>query len=252
MAGLILAAEPMAEYMTLLYESERHWSCPRTAPALWRNDVRNAAMNRLAPLTGFRPRNLCDLTFTGDHRGKIRKLDGVWEIEVPYTEFKNWMNCRLFGTKTAPKNFKMQLRDECGLYEVLDTWFYEALPAFGIEGDAAFVSRSGSKMSCVNYGRMLKGFAREFIAFNPVTGTGYPGVSSLNPYQIRHLRASDTLKCSRRANTVEEAAFAIQTSEKMIINHYGFLVPEEAILDGYETFSEAARKAWSRVQGLRL
>ncbi len=70
----------------------------------------------------------------------------------------------------------------------------------------------------------------------------------MNPYQVRHLRASDTLQCSTAANRVEEAAFAIQTSERMIINHYGFIVPERAILSGYDTFSEGARKAWARLQ----
>ena len=34
----------------------------------------------------------------------------------------------------------------------------------------------------------------------------------------------------------------------MIINHYGFLVPEEAILDAYATFSEGARRAWDRIR----
>jgi hypothetical protein len=34
----------------------------------------------------------------------------------------------------------------------------------------------------------------------------------------------------------------------MIVNHYGFLVPEQAILTGYDTFSEQARKAWARVR----
>ena len=73
-------------------------------------------------------------------------------------------------------------------------------------------------------------------------------MTALNPYQIRHLRASDTLKTSKRANRVEEASFALQTSENMIINHYGFLVPEEAILDAYATFTDGARKAWERLR----
>lgn len=250
-AGLMLADEPMAEYLALLYAAERRWSCPRTAKRLWCTDVRDAALNRLAPITGFRPFNLTTaFTFTGDERGQIRKLDGVWDIEVPYKLFKNWKNCRLFGTRTSPKNYRLQLRDECGLYDVLDTWFFEALPELRAEGDArpAFVNRYGNPMTVSNYGDMMQAFGPRHIAWNPVLETGFPGVTSINPYQVRHLRASDTLKSSTAANRVEEAAFAIQTSERMIVNHYGFLIPEQAILSGYDTFSEQARKAWSRLR----
>lgn len=250
-AGLVLAGEPMCEYLSLLYAAEMRWHCPRTAPALWRTDVRDAAIARLAPLTGFRPYNLVRaLTFTGDHRGQIRKVDGVWEIEVPFHMFKNWRSCRLFGTRTSPKNFRMQLRDEFGLYEVLDTWFFEALPGLREEVDTfpAFVNRYGRQLTTQAYGDMMAVFGARHIAWNPVTQTGFPGVTSINPYQVRHLRASDTLKLSKAANRVEEAAFAIQTSEQMIVNHYGFLIPEEAILNGYDTFSEQARKAWARIR----
>jgi transcriptional regulator with XRE-family HTH domain len=250
-SGLMLAGEPMAEYLALLYTAEKRWSCPRTARHLWRTDVRDSAIARLAPITGFRPFNLIEaFTFTGDERGQIRKLDGVWDIEVPYKLFKNWKNCRLFGTRTSPRNFRMQLRDECGLYEVLDTWFFEALPELRAAGDArpAFVNRYGDPMTTGNYGDMMQVFGARHIAWNPVLETGFPGVTSMNPYQVRHLRASDTLKNSTAANRVEEAAFAIQTSERMIVNHYGFLVPEQAILTGYDTFSEQARKAWARVR----
>lgn len=248
--GLILADEPLAEFLGLLYSAEKRWHCPRTARKLWLTDVRDAAIMRLAPLTGFRPSNLTrTFTFTGDERGQIRKLDGVWDIEVPYKLFKNWPNCRLFGTRTAPRNFKMQLRDECGLYDVLDTWFFEALPALRAKGDAtpAFVNRYGDPMSVPCYNDMMRAFSARHIAWNPVLQTGHPGVTSMNPYQVRHLRASDTLKSSRSANKVEEASFAIQTSERMIVDHYGFLIPEQAILTGYDTFSDQARKAWERL-----
>ena len=247
-AGLILAPEPIAEYMTLLYRSERHWACPRTAKQAWCLDVRDAAMNRLAPMTAVRPSNLAELGYDPKQTGEIRKVDGVWSIEIHYKKFKNWPNVRLFGTKTAPKNFKMILEDDCDLYSVLDTWFFEALPSLGEVPGAAFVSRGGVRMNAVTYATALKEFARHHVAWNPVLETGFPGVTALNPYQIRHLRASDTLKTSKRANRVEEASFALQTSENMIINHYGFLVPEEAILDAYATFTDGARKAWERMR----
>lgn len=250
-AGLVHADEPIPEYLALLYAAERKWASEATHPSYYRIDVRDAAMGRLAPITGFRPKNLTGLVYTGDERGEIRKVDGVWGIEVCYRKFKNWKSCRLFSTKTAPKNFKMQLRDECGLYTVLDTWFLHARNYMVSEEgrNAAFVAKRGNPMTTDDYTEALKAFGMQHVAWNPVLETGFPGVTSINPYQVRHLRASDTLKRSKAVNRVEEAAFAIQTSEQMVVNHYGFLVPEQAILDGYDTFSEGALKAWKRLQG---
>ncbi len=174
-SGLMLAEEPVAEYMALLFASERHWACPRSSIKSWRLDVRDAAITRLAPITGFRPFNLMGLTFTGDTRGQIRKIDGTWDIEVPYKLFKNRKSCRLFGTHTAPKNFRMQLRNEFGLYEVLDTWFFECLPALRAKdaGVPAFANRNGDPMSVSGYGDMMKAFSAKYIAWNPVLQTGF-------------------------------------------------------------------------------
>lgn len=246
--GLAEAAEPQAELLALLLGAQGKWADERTSPLLHRLDVRNSAMCMIAAITAFRPGNLTGLTFTADGRGQIRKVDGTWEIEVDYRRFKNYRNSRLFGTSTSPRNYRKRLRDEAGLYDLLDRYFFEARGGLrgGQETAAAFIGRMGDPVNNKAWYDVVRGVGREHIAHNPVLGTGFPGVVSFNPYAFRHLRASDVLKNGKSYNRVEEAALALQTSESMVRKHYGVLLPEEAASNGDDTFGRAVRLAVKR------
>ncbi|TFI59757.1 hypothetical protein E2493_02650 [Sphingomonas parva] len=246
--GLIRADEPLAEFLALALAAERRWADPRLHPFGYKLDVRDSTLARIHPITGFRPENLAGLTFTGDHRGEIRKVDGVWQLELHYKKFKNYRNCRLFGPKSARQNYRLDLVDQAGLYDLLDLYFFEVLPGLrdGNEGNAAFRTKSGRPMGAAEYRVSFTRYGARHIAYNPVQGTGFPGVVSINPYSIRHIRATDTLKNGLSINRVEEASFAIQTSEEMVRQHYGFMLPEAALLTSYQTFGRAVDRACGR------
>ncbi|HEX8554420.1 MAG TPA: hypothetical protein VF695_06910 [Sphingomonas sp.] len=74
-------------------------------------------------------------------------------------------------------------------------------------------------------------------------------MTAVNSYSMRHLRATDTLKNGVSYNRVEEAAYAIQTSKEMIHNHYGAIIPKQALQNDYRTVSNAARAAAKRKRG---
>ncbi|MEG3159366.1 hypothetical protein U1763_02515 [Sphingomonas sp. LB2R24] len=246
--GLLRADEPLAEFIALAIDAEARWADARIHPFANRIDVRNSAMARIHPITGFRPENMSGLLFTGDHRGEIRKVDGVWQIEVSYKKFKNFNSCRLFGPPSARQNYRIDLNDQAGLYDVLDHYFFEALPGMRKEnsGKAAFVTKSGKPMIPSDYRSAFVNYGAQHIAYNPVLDRGYPGVTSITPYAIRHLRATNALKNGSSVNRVEEAAFSIQTGEEMIRQHYGFMIPQTALVSSHNTFGRAAEKAMRR------
>ena len=243
--GIVESPEPQATLLKAIFKAENYWADERTSPLLHAIDVRNSVMMRLAAITAFRPGNLVDLTFRMDGSGKIRKVDGRWEIIIDRREFKNFRNSRLFGTSTSPLDYHKVLRDEAGLYDLLDRYFFRIWPQLrtGRGGDAAFIGRTGEPLTGKGWYQVVRDFGRRHIAYNPVLRTGIPGVVSVNPYSLRHVRASDVLRNGASVNRLEEAAFALQTSEGMISRHYGFLLPEAATASGADTFGRAARLA---------
>lgn len=246
--GFVEADEPMAELMALILRAERGWASERTNPVRYKLDVRDAAMMRLAALTALRPTNLSTLLHTGDERGEIRKLDGVWTIRISYRKFKNYRSARLFGTSTARRDYELEVRDEAGMYDLLDLYFHDVLPGLRVEAgqDAAFVTRGGEPMGPKQWYDVVRKFGARHLGYNPVLGTGMPGVVGMNPYAFRHVRATDILKNGVSYNRLEEAAFALQTSEAMVRRHYGFLLPKDAILKANATFDRALRLAAKR------
>jgi transcriptional regulator with XRE-family HTH domain len=246
--GIFWSGTPMTDLLTCIYRSERCWADAQTARDSHAIDVRNSVMVRIESILSFRPKNQAGLTFHGD-QGQIRKRDGIWEVEVPYGNFKNWRNCRLFGPITSRRNFHKVLRDEAGLYDLLDYYFFDVINGFpkGMADRAAFMTKSGIQMKAHDWGVVASDFGRHHLAWNPVKETGIPGVASLNAYAFRHIKASDILQNSTAYNKVEEAAFALQTSEKMIVDHYGLLLPNHALASAEETFSLASDVALRRM-----
>lgn len=247
-AGLFNSTTPMADLLEAILKSEHCWADPRTALKTHVLDVRDSVMLRIESIVTFRPKNLAGLTFNGD-KGQIRKRDGLWEIEVPYYQFKNWQNCRLFGPKTSRRNFHQVLNNEVGLYDLLDYYFFDVINEFpDNEGHPAFMTKSGAKTQPHDWGVIVGEFARHHLAWNPVKTTGIPGVASMNPYAFRHIKASDILQNSEAYNKIEEASFGLQTSETMIINHYGMLLPNLALESASQTLSKANQIALMRLK----
>lgn len=250
-AGVFLSGTPMADLLTCVYESEKHWRDARTSPLSHAIDVRDSVMVRLETCLSLRPKNLAGLLYKPDQNGQLRKRDGAWEVEIPFRQFKNWPSTRLFGTKTHRRNFFRRLVDDAELYDMLDYYFFDVINYFPIIEDivpAAFKTKSGVQMQPHDWNVVAGDFGRQYVAWNPIRNTGIPGVSSLNPYAFRHIRASDILQHSDAYNKVEVAALELQTSETMIVDHYGLLLPDRARISASETQSKASDLALSRIR----
>lgn len=236
-AGLIESEEPVANYLGLLFKAEVTVREQRSGIHL-ATDIRNIVMSHLSLVTGFRPKNLAGLIF-GGARPEIFKEDGVWRIVVGYRKFKNWQNCSLFGVVGHRLDFTLAI-EEPFLVRLLDDWFYTQRPLLDRHvSDHAFITMHGNAMTSRSWYEAFHKFGARHIAWNPLTQSGFKGVVSLNPYVHRVLKASDILNNSVANDRVQEAAYALQTSEDMIRQHYGLIRPEAALESSYDTYRRA-------------
>jgi len=236
-ASLIKSKEPVANYLNLLFEAEARVRNERSGRFL-ATDMRNIVMSHLSIVTGFRPKNIVNLVFKGD-KPEIFKEHGLWKIRVGYRNFKNWQNCALFGVVGHRLGYELTIREPF-LIELLDEWFFTHRPLLdsGMSGNA-FLTLGGKPMTSLAWYEAFRKFGARHIAWNPLTRTGFPGVVLLNPYVHRALRASDILNNSTASDRMQEAAFALQTSEDMIREHYGLMRPETALRASYDTYCRA-------------
>lgn len=240
-ASLIESEEPVANYLSLLFEAESRVRDERSGRFL-ATDIRNIVMSHLSIVTGFRPKNLVNLKFKGD-KPEIFKQNGLWKICVCYRKFKNWKNCGLFGVVGHRLDYDLTITEPF-LTKLLDEWFFIHRPLLD-DGtcENAFLTKRGKAMTSLTWYEAFRKFGARHIAWNPLTRTGFPGVVLLNPYVHRVLKASDIVNNSTSNDRVQEAAFALQTSEDMIRQHYGLLRSETALRSSYDTYSRAIKIA---------
>ncbi|TPG16771.1 hypothetical protein EAH87_14135 [Sphingomonas koreensis] len=260
--GLINGGTPFADVLTSQLRAERVWPSAATAPILHALAVQESVMHRIEGICVFRPSNLVGVDYIPPdldkqrlgrlaHQSQIRKRDGVWEIEIPFGDFKNHENSDLFGTPTHRVDYFRRLEDEAGLNDLLDYFFLDQRNMLRLaRGNlAAFVTSRSPRMSESTWSTDCRDWSARNVAWNEVAGTGFKDVLPFSPYAYRHIVGCDTLlnSDSPESERPREAARRLQTSERMIIGHYGFLLPEFSFEAGNATYSKSVQAALSRV-----
>jgi len=191
--------------------------------ARWATAVRASMTLKFHAQLPLRRATFCALTYNPDNAGMVRRENGRWWAHIPEAIFKNE------GTKAFEKFivdgfFRQELVDEWGLYEDLATYFEVARPKIlaGVESPAFYVAR-GNKghVSPGTFAGEFRLMTKEYIAENPGTGTGLPGVRDFGSHAMRHLVATAVWK---RTKSLHAAAKAIHDSEKVTEKHYRKIV----------------------------
>ena len=237
--GLLHGDEPLGDYLAGLVAAERRIRTERRGSFL-ATEMRNLVMCEFSLWTGFRPKNVVDLVYTGGDDGQIWKEDGVWKLRLPYRNFKNWKSCLLFGPENHKQDYRAVIDDDPRLSRLLDEWFFDHRLRFATgECDRAFLTRDGNPMYSHSWSEACKKFGAKYIAWNPVTHEGIRGVISINPYLHRVIKATDILVNSDASDRVLEAAHGLQTSPDMIQSHYAIFIPERGIAGSRKTHARA-------------
>lgn len=237
--GLLHGDQPLGDYLAGLFAAEERIRTERSGTFL-ATDMRNLLMCEFSLWTGFRPKNVVDLVYTGGDDGQIWKEDGVWKLRVPYRNFKNWKSCLLFGPENHKQDYRAVIGDDPRLSKLLDEWFFDHRLRFADGGcDRAFPTKDGNPMNSHSWYEACRKFGAKYIAWNPITHQGIRGVVSINPYLHRVIKATDILVNSDASDRVLEAAHALQTSPDMIQSHYAIFIPERGIAGSRRTHARA-------------
>jgi hypothetical protein len=223
--GLLDQAAPMTEYWKLIRSMDEACPDPRTSPFPHHWHMRDRVVARLLWMLRFRSKNMRCMTWKDDGTGHLRKVDGRYEVHVPWRDFK--ANGPFFGPRGRKRDFKKVLADKDGTYALLDEYIGASRPFLlqGHDHDILLVSSTGEGfVSAESFGHMYTVITGRYFAHNPHLGTGLPGVMPHGPHAIRHVVVNHILK---RHGRLDVAAAAIQDSEAEVSKTYGRWLPED-------------------------
>jgi hypothetical protein len=192
-------------------------------PFRWATAVRASVTLKLHAQIPLRRTTFCALTYRADNKGMIRKEDGRWWVVVPANIFKNEKS-KAFKALTKDGLFRQEIMDQWGLHA--DLALYVELARSKILGDAAsdaFYVAQGNPghVSPETFGGEFRLITRNYIAGNPGTGEGLPGVRDFGSHAMRHIVATAIWK---RTKDEHAAAAAIHDSVEMTRKHYKTII----------------------------
>lgn len=193
----------------------------------WATAVRGSSTLKLHAQLPLRRKTFCALTYHPDNSGMIRFVNGEWWVVIPEGIFKN-EGTKAFNKFVVDGFFRKRIIDEWGLYQDLATYVEIARSTIlsGAESPAFYVARGNSgHVSPGTFASEFRLLTRDYIAENPGTGTGLPGVRDFGSHAMRHLVATAVWK---KTGSLHAAAAAIHDSEEVTARHYRKIVEDEA------------------------
>ncbi|MBW6528538.1 hypothetical protein KZ813_16975 [Sphingomonas sp. RHCKR7] len=199
-------------------------------PLAWHTHWRNVLVNDLFALTSLRSTNVREIMIDGPTPNLVFDNErGMWMLQIHWRQFKNFRSAPLFGRKRNREYYRKYLPDYGGLYEKIDKVKNECRPYFlnrlatGLAvPNEFFLQTSGVPIPKSDMWRLVFKHTALHVAGNPYRGTGIINCQPFGPHAYRDIRATDILlHPTDGKDPYLEAAMALQTSRRMIQDHYG-------------------------------
>ncbi|MFC7537186.1 hypothetical protein ACFQPG_07370 [Sphingomonas sp. GCM10030256] len=209
-------------------------STPATTRAI---AVRSFVLALIAVRTALRRKNLGEITYRADNRGKLKFDGGVWKIEIPAHEFKN-EDGSFFGVRKAKYSCSLEPEDN----EIINEYVMVSRKVLGDYKDWLFVSNGGSRRTDDLLYQEFQELTWRYLVHHQVTGTGIMGVERFGLHAVRDITATHILKMTA---DVGLAADALQDTQEMILRHYAHYLPDDRTKRVRRFFSaDLPRAAW--------
>jgi hypothetical protein len=208
--------------------------------ARWATAVRSSVTMKFHAQLPLRRATFCALTYSDDNRGMVRWENNNWWVVIPQGVFKN-ERTKAFEKLLVDGFFRQKLLDHWGLYEDLATYVAIARQKVlaGVDSPAFYVAaRNEGHVSPTTFSGEFRLLTRDYIAENPGTGDGWPGVRDFGSHAMRHIVATAVWK---ETKSLHAAAMAIHDSEKVTEKHYRKIV--EGAEEHLENLSAIMTKA---------
>lgn len=219
---LLQSPRPMDPVMDMLKSMFRDLPHPSECSAFERAvAVRRFISTLILFRTALRRENIVNLTVNDRNTGKLKKVDGLWIIEIPAKEFKNassshWRTRGARGITPEPYLHKFCEKDS----EIIDEYVMisrRVLLGDGKDHERLLVGKSGKPMIDDFLTQEMHRHTWRYLVWHESTQTGLKGVRSFGCHAIRALTATHILKVD---GDYHKAAAAIQDTVQTVIRHY--------------------------------
>lgn len=199
-------------------------------PLAWHAHWRNVLVNDLFALTSLRSTNVREIMIDGPTPNLVFDVEkDSWLLQIHWRQFKNFRSAPIFGRKRKREWYRKYLPNYGGLYEKIDKvmkecrpFFLDRLEAGNAVPNELFVQSNGTPIPKSAMWRLVFKHTALHVAGNPYRGTGISNCQPFGPHAYRDIRATDILlHPTAGKDPYLEAAFALQTSRRMIQDYYG-------------------------------
>lgn len=173
------------------------------------------------------------MTYRADNTGTLRRSLRGWELVIPYTEFKNFANAKIFERRgdgllkldfSATENKLLaQLSDPITLY------IERYRPLIAGDSDALFPHMGGGRLTTQTVGVAVSGWTKEYLSQESSRGCGIPGVLPFSTHAFRDIVATHLIK----NGSPDQAAAALLDDRETVEEHYARFLPSDRLADAF-------------------
>lgn len=199
-------------------------------PILWARALQRILIWDVLLETRLRVRNLAEISLNSNAENRISRDESGYHITIAPAQFKNSRSkfYQRHGT-ISPVTWDL----DPVLTPWLDAFLEDARPLLldNRQSDRLWVKRvrtrrdTSAALSEVLVSKLIRKMS-ERLAYNPITGTGIPGVEAFAPHAFRDIAATHVL---RRGGTLEEAAAMLCDSVAVVRKHYAMFTASDEI-----------------------
>ena len=187
------------------------------------------------------------MTYRHDGTGHLRRNSRGWELALPYKDFKNYANTKIFerrGRGILILDFslpKFALLNQ--LSDLIDDYIGRCWSVLsGEKHHLLFPSRDGTSAKLALY-PAVRQWTREHISEMSMQGYGIAGVRPFGPHAFRDLGATELIKNA----SIDDAAALLLDSRQMVEKHYARFIPADRVTQAFGSLSSLFENASERL-----
>lgn len=191
----------------------------------WRNYLLLSLLIRL-PL---RAKHWTLMTYRADNTGTLRRSpEGHWQLVIPFEEFKNSRNKKIFTPHSRDRLLILSFEKEPlkQMVPVLELYLERYWPIIAGEGDVLFPSLTGKALKVMGLSDAVRNWTREYLSQDSLRKCGLPGVHAFAPHAFRDIVATHVLKTT---GSIELAANILLDSPEIVAKHYARFLPHDRL-----------------------
>lgn len=169
------------------------------------------------------------LTYKEDGSGYLQKHSDGWWLVIPYDDFKNVRNTKIFTPHRRERILTLrfsELEPLGRLVPLLERYLELARPIIVGEGSFLFPTREGKPLTSPLVYLHVKAWTQQYLSQYSSRKLGIKGVFPFGPHAFRDIVATHIIKTT---GLIALAANILLDSEELVLKHYARFLPEDRL-----------------------